>query len=110
MLYAAAAVELEDRVETRGHLLAALQRNPAAVRILPLSLDHPHGAAVSPDGRLLASGDVAGRRALHRPPHLDAERRAGATRTPSTGQAWPSRPTGGRSPCGTREGRRGVCT
>ena len=55
MLYAAAAVELEDRVETRGDLLAALQRNSAAVRSLPLSSTHLTGARRQPDGRLLAS-------------------------------------------------------
>jgi class 3 adenylate cyclase/WD40 repeat protein/tRNA A-37 threonylcarbamoyl transferase component Bud32 len=60
MLYAAAAVEVEDTVETRGDLLAALQRNWAAVRSLPLSSTSLTGAAVSPDGGLLASTDLAG--------------------------------------------------
>jgi WD40 repeat protein len=60
MLYAAAAVDVEDTVETRGDLLAALQRNVAAVRSLPLSSTSLTGAAVSPDGRLLASTDAAG--------------------------------------------------
>ena len=60
MLYAAAAVELEDRVETRGNLLAALQRNPAAIRVLRLTGTNVPALAVSPDGRLLASGDAAG--------------------------------------------------
>ena len=58
MLYAAAAVEVEDTVETRGDLLAALQRNWAAVRSLPLSSTSLTGAAVSRE--LLASTDVAG--------------------------------------------------
>ena len=58
MLYAAAAVEVEDSVETRGDLLAALQRNWAAVRSLPLSSANLTGAAVSRE--LLASTDVAG--------------------------------------------------
>jgi WD40 repeat protein len=58
MLYAAAAVEVEDTVETRGHLLAALQRNWAAVRSLPLSSTALTGAAVSRG--LLASMDAAG--------------------------------------------------
>jgi WD40 repeat protein len=60
MRYAAAAVELEDRVETRGYLLSALQRNPAAVRVLRLTDINIAALAVSPDGRLLASGDEAG--------------------------------------------------
>ena len=60
MLYAAAAVELEDRVETHGNLLAALQRNPAAIRVLRLSDRSAQSLAVSPDGRLLASGDQSG--------------------------------------------------
>ena len=58
MLYAAAAVEVEDTVETRGDLLAALQRNWAAVRSLPLSSANLTGAAVSRG--LLASTDFAG--------------------------------------------------
>ena len=58
MLYAAAAVEVEDTVETRGDLLAALQRNWAAVRSLPLSSAALTGAAVSRE--LLASTDTAG--------------------------------------------------
>jgi WD40 repeat protein/class 3 adenylate cyclase/tRNA A-37 threonylcarbamoyl transferase component Bud32 len=58
MLYAAAAVEVEDTVETRGDLLAALQRNWAAVRSLPLSSASLTGAAVSRE--LLASTDFAG--------------------------------------------------
>src|SRR5215207_7926459 len=58
MLYAAAAVDVEDTVETRGHLLATLQRNWAAIRSLPLSSASLTGAAVS-DG-LLASTDSAG--------------------------------------------------
>jgi WD40 repeat protein len=60
MLYAAVAVKLEDRVETRANLLAALQRNPAAIRVLRLTGTNIAALAVSPDGRLLASGDAAG--------------------------------------------------
>ena len=60
MLYAVAAVELEDRVETRGDLLNVLQTNPAAIRILRPSGANIPALAVSPDGRLLASGDEAG--------------------------------------------------
>ncbi len=58
MLFAVAAVEVEDTVQTRGYLLAALQRNWAAVRSLPLSSTSLTGAAVSHG--LLASTDSAG--------------------------------------------------
>ena len=57
LLRASPRVELEDRVETRGDLLAVLQRNPAAVRD-PAAVGRraSPALAVSPDGRLLASG------------------------------------------------------
>ena len=60
MLYGVAAVELEDRVQTRGHLLATLQRNPGLLLTRRLSEVEVSGAAISPDGRLLASGDRDG--------------------------------------------------
>ncbi|MFL5852691.1 MAG: hypothetical protein ACJ77G_09445 [Solirubrobacteraceae bacterium] len=60
MLYGAAAVALEDSVQTRGELLAALQRQPAAVRVLRPTSAIVSALALSPDGRLLASGDSAG--------------------------------------------------
>jgi WD40 repeat protein len=60
MLYGAAAVALEDSVQTRGELLAALQRQPAAVRVLRPTSAMISALALSPDGRLLASGDLAG--------------------------------------------------
>jgi WD40 repeat protein len=60
MLYGVAAVELEDRVQTRGQLLATLQRNPGLLLTRRLSAVEVSGAAISPDGRLLASGDRDG--------------------------------------------------
>ena len=60
MLYGVAAVELEDRVQTRGALLAVLQRNPGLLLPRRLSEVEVSGAAIRPDGRLLASGDRAG--------------------------------------------------
>jgi WD40 repeat protein len=60
LLVAAAAVTLEDRPATRGDLLTVLQQNPAAIRTLRLSDAPLFSFAASPDGRVLASGDVAG--------------------------------------------------
>ncbi|HEU4702498.1 MAG TPA: protein kinase, partial [Conexibacter sp.] len=60
MLYGAAAVALEDSVQTRGELLSALQRQPAAVRVLRPTSAIVSALALSPDGRLLASGDIVG--------------------------------------------------
>ena len=60
MLYGVAAVELEDRVQTRGQLLAVLQRNPGLLLTRRLSAVEVAAAAISPDGRLLASGDRDG--------------------------------------------------
>jgi WD40 repeat protein/class 3 adenylate cyclase/tRNA A-37 threonylcarbamoyl transferase component Bud32/energy-coupling factor transporter ATP-binding protein EcfA2 len=60
MLYGVAAVELEDRVQTRGSLLATLQRNPGLLLTRRLSAVEVAAAAISPDGRLLASGDRDG--------------------------------------------------
>jgi len=61
LLLALTGVALEDRVETRGHLLTVLQQNPAAVRAVRLSPVPITAIAASPDGRLLASGDNVGR-------------------------------------------------
>ena len=59
---AGAGVALDDTVDTRGNLLAALLRAPpAALGLLGGSGDAPiYGLAVSPDGHLLAAGDGAG--------------------------------------------------
>jgi WD40 repeat protein/class 3 adenylate cyclase/energy-coupling factor transporter ATP-binding protein EcfA2 len=47
-------------VKTRGALLGALQKNPAAIRVIRPSRAAVSALAVSPDGRLVASGDSAG--------------------------------------------------
>ena len=60
MLLAVAGVKLQNRVETRSDLLAALQRSPALIRVLRPSRDEPAAAQVSPDGRLLALADTTG--------------------------------------------------
>ena len=54
-----AAVELDESPATRGTLLSALLRAPAAIGVVnhgwPI-----YGAALSPDGRLMATGDERG--------------------------------------------------
>ncbi|HEY1274719.1 MAG TPA: BTAD domain-containing putative transcriptional regulator [Thermoleophilaceae bacterium] len=59
LLYARAAVALDDSPATEGSLLSALLRNPAMLGVV----DHTFGifgAAISPDGRLMAIGDDIG--------------------------------------------------
>lgn len=60
LLLAVASVKLQELPETRGALLAVLQKNPAAFRVIRPSRTTVSALAVSPDGRLLASGDSAG--------------------------------------------------
>ena len=60
LLLAVAGVELQNRVETRSDLLAALQRSPALIRVLRPSGNEPAALQVSPDGRLLALADTTG--------------------------------------------------
>ena len=61
LLLARQAVALNDSLETRGDLLAALLHSPAATAILRPHLDGINPIDLSPDGRLLAMGDGAGR-------------------------------------------------
>jgi WD40 repeat protein/class 3 adenylate cyclase len=60
LLLAVAGVKLEDRPETRSDLLAALQRTPGAFRIIRPSTSEITGVAISPDGKLMATGDASG--------------------------------------------------
>ena len=60
LLLAVAGIRLENLPETRGDLLAALQRSPAALRFIRPSTSEITGIAVSPDGQLMATGDAAG--------------------------------------------------
>jgi class 3 adenylate cyclase/WD40 repeat protein/tRNA A-37 threonylcarbamoyl transferase component Bud32 len=60
MLFAVAGIELQDRLETRGDLLAVLQRNPAALRTLHLRSTGLTALAAGAGGRLLATGDETG--------------------------------------------------
>jgi WD40 repeat protein/class 3 adenylate cyclase len=59
-LLAVAGVQLQDLPETRGDLLTVLQKTPALFRLIHTSRSGVTSLAVSPDGRLLASGDSAG--------------------------------------------------
>jgi WD40 repeat protein/class 3 adenylate cyclase len=60
LLLAVAGIQLQDLPETRGDLLAVLQANPAATRVIRPSRTDVLALAVSPDGQLLAAGDSAG--------------------------------------------------
>jgi WD40 repeat protein len=60
MLYAVAAVKLQNRLETRSDLLTVLQDNPDAIHLLRLSQNDIRVLAVNPAGQLLATGDSAG--------------------------------------------------
>ena len=61
LLLASQAVALDDSLETRGDLLAALLRSPAATAVLRGRLDGIVALSLSRDGRLLAVGDNGGR-------------------------------------------------
>ena len=59
LLSARAAVELDESPATQSSLLSVLQRNPATLG----AVDHDfgiYGAAISPDGKLMAIGDDLG--------------------------------------------------
>jgi WD40 repeat protein/class 3 adenylate cyclase len=60
LLLAVAGVKLEDRSETRSDLLAALQRTPSAFRFIRPSSSEVTAIAITPDGKLMATGDAAG--------------------------------------------------
>ena len=60
LLLARQAVAIEDSPQTRGYLLAALQRSPAAIGIMHGESDILRAIAVSPDGKTLAVGDYNG--------------------------------------------------
>jgi WD40 repeat protein/DNA-binding SARP family transcriptional activator len=64
LLLARQAVALDDTVRTRGNLLGALLRSPAATGVIRWDHAPILSAAVSPDGRALAVGDLEGQVAL----------------------------------------------
>ena len=65
LLLARQGIALDDSVETRSNLLAALLRSPAATAILRGDLDGIGALGLSRDGRLLAAGDGGGRVAIY---------------------------------------------
>jgi WD40 repeat protein/class 3 adenylate cyclase/tRNA A-37 threonylcarbamoyl transferase component Bud32 len=82
LLLAQAGRVLDDSVATRGSLLSALVRHPAAVGVLRGGTGAVAALALSPDGRTLAAGDDAGsvvlidtrtRERIGRPLMLDRE-------------------------------------
>jgi WD40 repeat protein len=75
-LLAVLGVQLWDLPETRSDLLAVLQKTPALVRVIHPSRTEIRALAVSPDGRLLATGDAKGMIRLY---DLRAWERLGAT-------------------------------
>jgi WD40 repeat protein len=64
VLLARQAVALDDTLERRGDLLAALVRTPAATAVMRAQLDGIGRLSLSADGRLLAMGDFNGRMAI----------------------------------------------
>ena len=57
LLLARQAVAIDDSPQTRGYLLAALRRSPAAIGIMHGHGDVLRAIAISPDGKTLAVGD-----------------------------------------------------
>ena len=60
LLLAQAGRELDDSVATRGYLLSALVRRPAAIGVMQGDGDPLFALALSPGGRILAAGDDNG--------------------------------------------------
>jgi WD40 repeat protein/class 3 adenylate cyclase len=64
VLLARQAVAIDNTLERRGDLLAALLRNPAVTAVMRAHLDGIGPLSLSADGRLLAMGDYNGRLAV----------------------------------------------
>ena len=60
LLLARQGVALDDSPQTRGSLLAALIKSPAAIGVMRGVGERMTAVALSPDGRTLAAGDAAG--------------------------------------------------
>jgi WD40 repeat protein/DNA-binding SARP family transcriptional activator len=64
LLLARQGVALDDTALTRGNLLAALLKSPAAIGVLRADAERILTAALSPDERTLAVGNIPGRLSL----------------------------------------------
>ena len=80
LLLAQAGRELDDTAVTRSHLLSALVRPPGALGVMQGGGDPLYALALSPDGRMLATGGESGtllrfdprsRRRIGRPIQMD---------------------------------------
>ena len=60
LLLARQGVALDDSVQTRGNLLAALLKSPAAIGVMRGDGERMWSVALSPDERTLAAGDPSG--------------------------------------------------
>ena len=101
LLLAQAGRELDDSVATRGYLLSALVRRPAAIGVMQGDGFAVFALALSPDGRILAAGDVNGtvvlfdtrtRERIGRPLQVDRDGRRASTSRRTAGcspsRAW----------------------
>ena len=84
LLLARQGVALDDSVQTRGNLLAALGKGPAAIGVMRGDGERMWELALSPDERTLAAGDPAGNLFLF--DTADHERIA--TIWPTDGNGW----------------------
>lgn len=84
LLLARQGVALDDSPPTRGNLLAALVRSPAAIGVLRGDGERIWRVALSPDQRTLAAGDPAGEVFLF---DTRTRRRIAAFR-PRPGESW----------------------
>ena len=97
LLLARQGIALDDSVDTRSNLLAALLRSPAATAILRGDLDGIGALGLSRDGRLLAVGDGGGRVAIYDLARANSCRRrpkattqwSGIWSSARTGPCWP---------------------
>ena len=110
LLLAQAGRELDDSVATRGYLLSALVRRPAAIGVMQGDGDPFFALALSPGGRILAAGDDNGtvvlldtrtRERIGGP--LQVNRGVAAYRLLAERQAACSRGSGGRGTAGRQE-------
>lgn len=110
MLYAVAAVKLQNRLETRSDLLTVLQDNPDAIRLLRLSQNEIRVLAVNRAGQLLATGDSAGVVRFENMSTWTPSGRPLVLTARSLKRGWRSPLTERRSRCSPRPGARKVPT